>query len=807
VKRAALLVSLCFPLLLPAQEGPAAGLDRRILQAGLDPAECYRVRDLRFDREDLHVYLTEGFLIFGKAVDGLRLSAVFSSDIEAGDAEVLLLPPTRSERLSLASYAHAPNLSEHLTSAVFIFTDGTYAELRKQIQASGEPRRDQERGFLMAQTWDPVVRSLSSSFQIRLVTDLLTASRPEDGFFYAAIRGRKLGNFDITYDPRAPQQITLGQISFRQGQAYFDTWTRFEARSFRNGSRLPPATDGHITSYHIDATLDPNLHLSVVTHATVGASQEARRALSFDIAAQMRVTEARIDGQPAEIFQPASMRSRLIRGDLDETFLVVPAQPLLPGREYELEFRHEGDVISDAGNHVYFVGARGSWYPHRQGHFARYDLTFRYPEDLDLVATGKTVEDAVSSPWHVTRRVTEAPVRMAGFNLGRYQRQSVVRGGYTIDVYANRSLETALQGKSQTSGILLPLPKPGPPGNQRWTVDLNPYPLEMPELDPAAGLQRVALEIAGALEFMSSHFGPPILKNLTIAPIPGAFGQGFPGLIYLSTLAYLDPKQRPASARTPSNEAFYSEILHAHETAHQWWGNVVTTASFEDDWIMEALANYSALLYLEKRKGSRAVDTVLANYKTHLLAKTAGGANTVESIGPIVWGPRLYTSQAPDAWRAITYEKGSWIMHMLRQRIGDERFLEMLGQFRQRYQFQAVTTAQFQRAVAEALPPKSPDPQLEEFFDQWVYGTGIPALTLTYKVTGVPPAVQVRGAVAQSGVDEEFSALVPVEIQFPKSKPLVRWVRTANEPAPFTVALKQLPTKVLLDPNNTVLHK
>jgi len=93
VKRAALVVSLCFPLLLPAAEGPAASLDHRILEAGLDPAECYRVRDLRFDREDLHVYLTEGFLIFGKAVDGVRLSAVFSSDIEAGDAEVLLLPP------------------------------------------------------------------------------------------------------------------------------------------------------------------------------------------------------------------------------------------------------------------------------------------------------------------------------------------------------------------------------------------------------------------------------------------------------------------------------------------------------------------------------------------------------------------------------------------------------------------------------------------------------------------------------------------------------------------------------------------
>jgi aminopeptidase N len=212
------------------------------------------------------------------------------------------------------------------------------------------------------------------------------------------------------------------------------------------------------------------------------------------------------------------------------------------------------------------------------------------------------------------------------------------------------------------------------------------------------------------------------------------------------------------------------------------------------------------LLYLEKRKGIRAVETVLASYKTHLLAKTGGG-NAVDSIGPIVWGPRLHNSQAPDGWRVVTYEKGSWIMHMLRQRMGEERFLAMLGQFRQRYQFQAVTTDQFRRAVAEGLPPKSLDAQLEAFFDQWVYGTGIPALKLSHKVTGKAPAVQLTATITQSDVAEDFSALVPVEIQVAKGKPLVRWVRTASEPVSFSVTLKQAPTKVLLDPNNSVLRK
>jgi hypothetical protein len=805
VNRHAVILALLLPLSLLGADGATAELGRRIVDAGLDPEECYQVRDLRFSREDLRVYLTEGFLIFGKEVSGARLTAVFSGEMENGDAEVLVMPPSRAERMSLASYAKVPNLDEHFRSAVLVFTDETYAELMKQIQARGAPRKSPERGVLLADQWNPVIRNFVSSFQIRLVKDLLGENRRQNGFFYTAISGRQLGNFDVVYDPQSCEQISLGQVVFRQERSYFDIWTRFQARPFRNQTRAQPAPELEVSSYRIDATLDPGLRLRVVTQATVIPRAGARRALPFDISSSMRITEARVNGEPAEVYQPTSLRSGLIRGDQNETFLVVPAKPVEPDRECEVEFRHEGEVITDAGNGVYFVGARGSWYPNLFAQFSRYDLTFRYPKELDLVATGRTVDDNIVGPWHVTRHRTESPVRMAGFNLGNYERQAVNRGGYSIEVYANRAVETALQRQRQV--VLVPqAPKFGPPGNQRWTVDLEPVPLDFPEIDPAARLQRLALEIAGGLEFMSSHFGPPILKWLTISPIPGTFGQGFPGLIYLSTLAYLDPKERPASARGQSQELFYSEILHTHEMAHQWWGNVVTSASYEDDWIMEALANYSALLYLEKRKGARAVDLVLADYKSRLLRKTESG-DPLDSAGPIIWGPRLSNSQTPNAWRIITYEKGSWIVHMLRRRMGDERFLAMLGQFRRKYQLQSVTTDQFRRAAAEGLPPKFPDETLEAFFDQWVYGTGIPSLKLSYTVRGKAPAVRVSGTITQSDVNEDFSTLVPVEIQMRRGKPVTQWVRTASEPSPFTVTLKEAPSKVVLDPNNSVLRR
>ena len=105
----------------------------------------------------------------------------------------------------------------------------------------------------------------------------------------------------------------------------------------------------------------------------------------------------------------------------------------------------------------------------------------------------------------------------------------------------------------------------------------------------------------------------------------------------------------------------------------------------------------------------------------------------VDSAGPIVLGTRLETSQEPRAWRAITYGKGSWIMQMLRGRMGDQRFLALLAEISKRYDRKDITTEEFRLLAAEYLPPKSDDPKLESFFEQWVYGTGIPTIKLTWR--------------------------------------------------------------------------
>jgi hypothetical protein len=778
--------------------GPsAAELARSIREAALNPDDCYRVRDLSFRKDDIRLYFTDGYLIFSKPVAGHRVSAVFTTDVEGGDGEVILLPPTRGERQSLAKFTQSPNLDEHIAAAMMIFTDGTGAVLRERIEKEGFGKKVPEVGALMADQWSSVLASIRQGFELRMVDDLFSPDPKKSGFMFLGLAGRERGNFDVLYDPRSREQIIAGQLADHANRLRYNIWTSFMARSVRTGAakRIEPGFS--LTHFSIDSTLDANLHMKASTTVKLRVGAAALRSFPFEIAAAMKVTSARVDGTPVELFARDSGRERALRRSDDNSLLVVTPDALSPASEHEFSFEHEGDVISSAGNGVYFVGARSNWYPRSAPEFSTYDMTFRYPKKLTLVTPGELVDDRTDGETRITRRATTVPVRFAGFNLGNYERVIGSAPGFTIEVYGNRSLEVALQ------------PKAGPADPENSTrplmtprrSQLQPQ-IPPPPPDPLARLHAVSTEVSSSLEFFSSLFGPPALKTLTVAPIPGTFGQGFPGLVYLSTISYLDPASRPVPLRGENQQLFFSELMIAHEVAHQWWGNVVIISSYQDEWLMEALANYSALLWLEKKSGPKALDTVLEDYRTRLTAKDEEG-RTVESAGPIVWGVRLESSEIRDAWRAITYEKGAWIMHMLRRRLGDDRFLKMLAELRRRYEFRAVTTEEFRALAGGFLPPRSPSDTMNSFFDNWVYATGIPKLKLQSSVKGF----KVSGTVSQSGVDSDFSLEAPVEIQFAKGAPQTVWVRTSSEPVPFSVTVKQPPVRVSLGASSVLTAK
>jgi hypothetical protein len=116
-----------------------------------------------------------------------------------------------------------------------------------------------------------------------------------------------------------------------------------------------------------------------------------------------------------------------------------------------------------------------------------------------------------------------------------------------------------------------------------------------------------------------------------------------------------------------------------------------------------------------------------------------------------------------------------------------------------------ISTEQFRLLAEEVMGAKPGSNALEEFFETWVYGTGIPTLQLNWNARGKAPSVRIAGTLTQSGVDEEFGADVPVEIHFASGPPVIQWVRTSAEPATFTITSKRAPSRVVLPAGTSVL--
>ena len=780
----------------------AAALSAELHQLKLDPDTCYRVRDLAYERPDIRFFFTDGWITFAKPVAGKRVVAIYRASETTDDAEVLLRPSTRSERSSLARATGSPNLNEHFAMGVFVFANGG-EDLLEAIRRSGATASP-ERGMLMEEQHGSALRDIASNLEVRIAEGLLANTDPREGsLFFCALAGKALGSFDILYDPARYEQVFAGKVvSNPSGSFSFDVWASFRTKASLR-SDVPAVAGFTLTDYRINATIEPNMHLRVVTRMKLRAQRRLSGAIPLDISPLMNVGEARVDGKPVEVFRRKPLREALIEGGTNETFLIGLPRPVEAGETREIEIAHDGEVIHKTGEGVFFVAERVNWYPSSGPLFSPFDLTFRLPKQYLLAAPGDPLDEREEGEWRIVHRRCTQPLRFAGFNIGSYEHLSVKRGDYEVEIYANKSLDPSMRLKGPLHAIV-------PPAMEGRILVADQKlgamsPNGVPPQPVTTRMAALGAEIAEEFEWMASKFGPPPLKRIAVSPIPGFFGQGFPGLIYLSTVAYLDDAGRKALLRKDvSADAFFATLIHAHEVAHQWWGNLVVPASYHDDWIAESLANYTALLILEKKRGPKAVERLLDDYRLELLSP--GRSGTTESSGAITWGNRLMEQNSLDPWRAIIYGKGSWIIHMMRRRMGDDNFMRMLASLRQRYEFRTLSTEQFRELAAQFLPADDPDPKLESFFDTWVYGTGIPQLEMSTSTRGKAPAVTVTVTVRQSGVPDDFVSAVPVEFKLAGgAKSIVRWVHASSEPTVLTMRLKAPPQKVELAPGLSVL--
>ncbi len=791
----------------------------------LDPQRIYHIREASLERAQVHITLEDGMIGFTRAIDGHITGAFFQ-----GDGEILLVPPGTSERASMMLFTKAAILEQDFGTAFFRFNDEMFSELQPYLRPT-----DDAQEFLGK--WNDAVRNLAEGDALRLFATFskyLPSSETEprvdpgntdvfpDHFLHARLQSEKLGIFDVYYDSQAAEQIAVAQARNVAGTGYYDVWASFSPPSARE---VPDQIAVH--SYKVDAQVTPPTNLKADTRLQFEVLRGGDRTVIFELSRNLKVSTAKADGQPVELIQNQALAGTALARRGNDLLAVVFPRSLRTGQKIELELSYAGDVLSEAGGGLLYVGARGIWYPNRGLSAANFDLTFHYPPGWTLLATGKRIAETsvpetdtgtLPSGQQSSRWVSDRPIPIAGFNLGRYVRAISKSGAVVVETYAARGVEKTFP-KVQEQVVQLPQPSPLGPKHS------VPIMVTQPPPSPAGKGKDVADTAARAIAFYAQRFGPFPYESLEITQMPGLISQGWPGLIFLSSYAFLTTEERERLHFDPITMVLDEQVT-AHETAHQWWGDLVYWRSYRDQWISEALSDYSSMMLLEAERPED-FRKAMNRYRDNLLTRNKAGAQLREA-GPVTLGIRLSSSEFPDGYEAISYGRGTWLFHMLRHMLDDadptgsatdnqpaseqaSRYIRALRTLIERYSGKPMTTQQMLDVFAEQLPPSAcyeGKKSLDWFYEGWVNGTAVPKFQLQgVKLIPRGKATIATGTIVQKEAPNELVTSVPIYALLSGDRRVYAGRVFADGPEnPFRLNAPAGTRKLVIDPEETVLR-
>lgn len=769
----------------------------------LDSEHVYTVSAadrIELHQGDLAIAFERGKFAFFQPFNGQATGFVFS-----GIGHTLALPRDRAEKQQMARFLGTPVLDQEFVSMYARFTDDTAQDLLSQLSRSSvQPASDSA----FTSLWLPQIERLNPTHSLRILFEQYTT--PPRHFFHAGIDGILTGPFDVLLDDMRYENFMLGQPRSVNKVAYYDVWTSYALAGF-----TPPPVRFRATHYRVDTTIKTDDSLEGDSSVDFRAVSGGDRVLFVELARTLKVESISLSGENLLFFQNEGLTEEQLRSRGDDTLCVFLPRTMRAGETFTLRFHYHGNVIENYGNSVLYVGARASWYPHSgdAAEFALYDLTFHWPKHLRLVATGDKSDEREDGDYLVAHWSTSLPVAEAGFNLGEYAFTSISSGNHVVEVYANKLLEQAILARLQRPAVEPPdLPFHNP--MVRNPAENVPPP---PPPSPADALNSLAREVNSSITFFEKYNGPFPFARLAVSQIPGSFGQGWPGLLYLSTFAFLPHEaQQRVGINTTTQEAF-TDIMPVHEVVHQWWGNLVGWSSYRDQWIDEGLAVYLSLLFADSQKlPDRTLYTWLTRYRKTLITKPTDSDLAPGDIGPVTMGTRLSSSKSPEGYETVVYLKSAWILHMLREMLRDPdshepdaRFIALLHSLVTKYSQKALSTEQLEKEIESVMTPKMDlegGRSMEWFFEQYVRGTGIPHYRVEFTSRRTEKGYQVRGKLFQSDVPHSFIAPVPLYISSVSGHHvLLGTVLAAGEETSFSFISKIDPHKLLIDPHMTLL--
>jgi Peptidase family M1 domain len=723
----------------------------------VNTARPMTARNLEVTSEDLVIALQDGTVFLVECDDGV------TGLVLIGRGEMRFSPTSAAERGQVRLFSGSDTLTSPIEEAFIRLSPSDYH--KRVSTASLTAGAPQER--LTRRALEIFSREANKSFNVDLQdlsSDTWHLLPPSDDFL-AEVDTRRFDTLTYTRSSAQAEDVTVFRRKDRRTLALYPSVAKLAARGrFYSDDAL---RDYDVLDYSIDATIDPDkqsiqgrarlairvrstslsnvfLRLNEALTVTGVTSVEYGRLLYLRIRGQnnVLVNLPRQLPQDSDLTLVVSYEGRIPSQDLDVDVIDVSADEQEQGQGPPTEVTDPAFLLSN----------RAFWYPQNPvPDYATASLRIVVPSGWTCIASGQPVP----SSSVVSLR-------------------DILRDGKLFEFKASEPLRylavvVARLTRVSETDVALPDALAASSGIDRLTVAVD-----------AQSSQRfrgraVAQQTEEILRFYASVVGDVPYKSATVAllesDLPGGHSPGY--------FAVIKNPLSPSNAAwrgDPATFEGFPEFFLAHELAHQWWGQAVGWKNYHEQWLSEGFAQYFAALYAQKTRGERTFIEMLRQFRRWSLSDS--------DQGPVHLGYRLGLVKGNvRVFRALVYNKGAAVLHMLRRLLGDDVFFSGLRRFYADRRYQKAGTEDLERAL-EAESGRV----LDRFFERWIYGTDIPRVR--YSTSLGDGTVNVR---FEQAADLVFDLPVTVTLTYANG-------RTTDVVVPLTEAVveRSIPTTDLV---------
>ncbi len=505
----------------------------------------------------------------------------------------------------------------------------------------------------------------------------------------------------------------------------------------------------NVTNYRIEVQLQPEDHLLRAGADVIFVPQEATRSVIFELNGSLHLDSVERDGRPLTGF----VQDAVGAGALGPNVRIDLGQVMPAGQPVTLRIRWSGALVSPEGGpltnkRLAYVGTEGSYlmYAARWFPFHNYAADRAAADITVIVPTGMQVGGLSDEPVNPQndksgttrfRFVNKQPALIGNFIAGQYVVKTLRYGAFELQFFLKPGSENRANSFAEPMGR--------------------------------------------ALEFYIQQYGPPASgSRLVIAQTDDEAIEVYSGL----GMMFLASKFFDASKQAPEERL-------QREVAYQWWGQTTGLKSFDDAWLSQGLAEWSAFALREANLTGGALDAAQREEQERAL--------TFEQTASIGRAPATLDDQSA-AYQSIVFYKGAMVFRMLRETLGKEKFNQLLRLFLNQYRGKNASIDDFEKLTTQIAGQN-----MRYFFAQWVEGTGVPEFTVDYQVIRTRAGkFRTRGTVRQN-----FESLhLPVELMLRSEggNNQTTTLQLDSKSEDFDFESNGQPVEVMVDPNNKILR-